>query len=123
MVRPFAQVRSIPRKQASNYMGKILLKRFCEPDEVVSVPGSISQVITLGDTYVAWIIAQPGYRWSKDVKPLVGTSSCQLHHHGVILSGYMQVMTDEGLQRTLGPREAFDVQPGHDAWVVGDEPC
>ena len=52
-------------------MGKILVKRFGEPDEVVSVPGNVSNVVTLGDTYVAWSVAQPGWRWSKDVKPLV----------------------------------------------------
>jgi hypothetical protein len=104
-------------------MGKIQTKRFNEPDEIVSVSGHVSQVVTLGDTYVAWSIAQPGWRWSKDVKPLVGTSSCQIHHQGVVVSGYMQISSDEGMQRTIGPREAFDIQPGHDGWVVGDEPC
>lgn len=61
-------------------MGKILIKRFDEPDEVISVPGNISRVVTLGGTCVAWSMAQPGWRWSKDVRPLVGTPSCQIHH-------------------------------------------
>jgi class 3 adenylate cyclase len=104
-------------------MGKILVKRFDEPDEVISIPDSISKVVTLGDIYVAWSIAQPGWRWSKDVKPLVGTLSCQIHHQGVVLSGQIQISSEEGIQRTIGPREAFDIQPGHDGWVVGDEPC
>jgi len=104
-------------------MGKILVKRFDEPEEVISVPGHSSQVVTLGDTYVAWSIAQPGWRWSRDVKPLVGTTSCQIHHQGVVLSGRMQIASEEGIQRTIGPREAFDIQPGHDGWVVGEEPC
>jgi class 3 adenylate cyclase len=104
-------------------MGKILVKRFDEPDEVISVPGHVSNVVTLGDTYVAWSVAQPGWRWSKDVKPLVGTSSCQIHHQGVVLSGRMQISSGDGIQRTIGPREAFDIQPGHDGWVAGEEPC
>lgn len=104
-------------------MGKILVKRFDEPDEVISVPGNISRVVTLGDTYVAWSIAQPGWRWSTDVKPLVGTPSCQIHHRGVVISGYMQISSDEGAQRTIGPHEAFEIQPGHDGWVAGEEPC
>lgn len=104
-------------------MGKILVKRFGEPDEVVSVPGNVSNVVTLGDTYVAWSVAQPGWRWSKDVKPLVGTPSCQIHHQGVVLSGQMQISSEDGIQRTIGPREAFDIQPGHDGLVVGEEPC
>lgn len=104
-------------------MGKIQVKSFDEPDEVVSVPGHVSNVLTLNDTYVAWSIAQPGWRWSKDVKPLVGTPSCQIHHQGVVLSGQMQISSEEGVQRIIGPREAFDIQPGHDGWVVGEEPC
>lgn len=104
-------------------MGNILIKRFDEPDEVIEVPNQISRVVMLGETYVARSIAQPGWRWSKDVKPLVGTPSCRIHHQGVILSGFMQILANEGVQRTLGPGEAFDIQPGHDGWVVGDEPC
>jgi class 3 adenylate cyclase len=79
--------------------------------------------VTLGDAYVAWSVAQPGWHWSKDIKPLVGTSSCQIHHQGVVLSGWMQISSDEGIQRIIGPREVFDIHPGHDGWVVGEEPC
>lgn len=105
-------------------MGKITVKRFDEPDEVTSVPGHVSNVVLLGDTYVAWSVAQPGWRWSRDVKPLIGTPSCQVHHQGVVLSGQMQISSDEGIHRTIGPREAFDIQPGHEGWIEeGDEPC
>lgn len=104
-------------------MGKIQVKGFDQPDEIISVPGSVSNVVTLGDTYVAWSVAQPGWRWSKDVRPLVGTPSCLIHHQGVMLSGQMQISSEDGVQRTIGPQEAFDIQPGHDGWVVGEEPC
>ncbi len=104
-------------------MGEIQVKRFDEPDEVITVPNQISQVVVLGDTYVARSTAQPGWRWSKDVKPLVGTPSCQIHHQGLVLSGRMVITTNEGAQRSIGPGEAFDIQPGHDGWVEGDEPC
>jgi class 3 adenylate cyclase len=104
-------------------MGKILIKRFDEPDEIISVPGNISKVVTLGDTYVAWSVYQPGWRWSKDVKPLVGTPSCQIHHQAVMLSGVFKLLSDEGVERTIGAGEVFDIEPGHDGWVVGDEPC
>lgn len=104
-------------------MGEILVKRFDEPDEVISVPNQISQVVVLGDTYVARSVAQPGWRWSTDVKPLVGTLSCQIHHQGLVLSGRMQILTNEGALRSLEPGDVIDLQPGHDGWVVGDEPC
>lgn len=104
-------------------MGKILIKRFDEPDEVIELPGVTSKVVTLGETYVAWSISQPGWHWSKDMKSLVGTSSCQIHHQAVMISGYLRVLSDEGMERTIGPGEAFEIEPGHDGWVVGDEPC
>lgn len=104
-------------------MGDITVKRFDEPDEVVSLPNVVGQVVVLGEVYIGRYVAQPGWRWSKDVKPLVGTPSCQYHHQGFVLSGRMEVATDDGARRTVGAGEAFDLPPGHDAWVVGDDPC
>lgn len=104
-------------------MSEIQSKRFDEPDEVVSAPNLTGQIVVLGESYIGRYVHQPGWSWSKDVKPLVGTPSCQFHHQGVMLSGHMQVSTSDGAQRIIGPGEAFDIPPGHDANVVGDEPC
>ena len=104
-------------------MGEILVKRFEEPDEIVTTPNHTSKVVVFGETYVAWSVSEPGWHWSKDVKPLVGTQSCQIHHRGLVLSGYMQIVSDQGVRRLIGPGEAYDVHPGHVGWVVGDEPC
>ena len=104
-------------------MGEIQSKRFDEPDEVVSLPNLTGQIVVLGELYVGRYVHQPGWCWSKDVKPLVGTPSCQIHHQGVVLSGYTQITSDEGGQRTFGPGEVFDVSPGHDGCIVGEEPC
>jgi class 3 adenylate cyclase len=103
-------------------MGELQSKRFEEPDEIISHPRMKGQIIVLGETYIGRYVHQPGWRWSKDMKPLVGTPSCQYHHQGITVSGYIQVTTDEGAQRIIGPGEAFDIPPGHDAWVIGDEP-
>jgi len=103
-------------------MGKLQSKRFDEPDEVVSHPKLKGQIVVLGEAYIGRFVHQPGWRWSRDAKPLVGTPSCQYHHQGIVVSGHLQVMTDEGAQRTFGPGEVFDMAPGHDAWVVGEEP-
>ncbi len=104
-------------------MGEIQSKRFEEPDEVVSMPNLSGQIVVLGELYVGRYVHQPGWRWSTDVKPLMGTPSCQFHHQGVVLSGHMQITADEGGQRTFGPGDVFDIHPGHDGRVVGDEPC
>lgn len=104
-------------------MGELQSKSFEHPDQVISMPNLEGQVITLGESFIGRYVHQPGWRWSKDVKPLVGTESCQFHHQGVVVSGQMEVTTDEGAQKVLGPGTVFDIPPGHDAWVVGDEPC
>jgi class 3 adenylate cyclase len=104
-------------------MGEVQSKRFDEPDEVVSLPNLAGQVVVLGEAYVGRYVANPGWRWSNDVKPFVGTPSCQHHHQGFVVSGRMHVTTDAGATRIIGQGEVYDIPPGHDAWVVGDEPC
>jgi class 3 adenylate cyclase len=102
-------------------MGEIQAKRFEAPDELVSLPGLTGHIVTLGETYVARYVHEPGWRWSKDVRPLVGTTSCQYHHRGIGMSGRLRVTSDDGALRTIGAGEVFDIPPGHDAWVVGEE--
>jgi class 3 adenylate cyclase len=66
-------------------------------------------------------VFEPGWRWSIDVKEIAGTPSCQYHHLGVVLSGRLHVEMDDGPALEIGPNTAFEIPPGHDAWVVGDE--
>jgi class 3 adenylate cyclase len=101
--------------------GTIESKRFNEPDEVVTAPLVSEHGVVVGETYVARIVHEPGWRWSEHVKDIVGTASCQHHHQGVVLSGRLEVVAETGARRVMGPGEVYDVSPGHDAWVVGDE--
>jgi uncharacterized cupin superfamily protein len=55
------------------------------------------------------------------VKPIAGTDSCMFHHKGFVLSGHMRIRANDGTELDVGPGDAFVAQPGHDAWVVGDE--
>lgn len=103
-------------------MGALQSKRFDEPDELITLPLLTWQVVVLGEVYVARSVHEPGWRWSEHVKPVVGTPSCQHHHQGVVLSGQMEIETDAGARRRIGAGEAYEVPPGHDSWVVGDEP-
>lgn len=68
-------------------------------------------------------VFEPGWRWSSDVAPIVGTDSCQTRHLGYIISGRMQVRMDDGTETTVEAGDLFDLPAGHDAWVLGDEPC
>ena len=66
---------------------------------------------------------EPGWRWSEHVKPMAGTDSCQAPHLGYYVSGRMKVVMDDGQEEEFGPGDFAIIPPGHDAWIVGDEPC
>ena len=80
-------------------------------------------VVTLGDFTLGKGTFEPGWRWSEDVKPIAGTESCQVRHTGVCVSGSMTIRMDDGTEATIGPGDVVLIEPGHDAWVVGEEPC
>src|SRR5947209_3806597 len=64
----------------------------------------------------------PGWKWSEHVQRVAGTPSCQVEHVGLVLSGRAKVRMDDGTEVDLGPGDLFYVAPGHDSWVVGEEP-
>src|SRR4051794_10041764 len=66
---------------------------------------------------------EPGWRFSADVGPIVGTTSCQTRHLGYVLSGRMHIQMDDGTEYDVAAGDVFDLPAGHDGWVVGDEPC
>lgn len=66
---------------------------------------------------------EPGWRWSDDVAPLAGTTSCQIHHLGYVLSGSMRVRMEDGTESEIKAGDVFDLAPGHDAWVTSDVAC
>jgi hypothetical protein len=80
-------------------------------------------VVTLGDFTLGKGTFEPGWRWSEDVKPIAGTASCEVLHTGLCLSGTMTIRMDDGSETTISAGDVVRIEPGHDAWVVGDEPC
>ena len=80
-------------------------------------------VVTLGDFTVGKGTFEAGWRWSEDVKPIAGTSSCVTRHTGICVSGKMTVRSDDGAEVTIGAGDVVVFEPGHDAWTVGDEAC
>jgi Cupin domain len=80
-------------------------------------------VVTLGDFTIGKGRFEPGWQWSKDVKPIAGTDSCMTRHTGICLSGSMTVRSNDGTEVTVEAGDVFVLEPGHDAWTVGDEPC
>ena len=105
-----------------NMMSKMETKNFGTPDEIRTLPKTKIEVVNLGDGTVMKLTLEPGWRWSEHVKPTAGTDSCQVPHFNYAISGRMHVRMDDGTESEVGPGDVQLLGPGHDAWVVGDEP-
>jgi hypothetical protein len=97
-------------------------KSFESPDERRTPDKTDMQVVDLGSVKAARVTLQPGWRWSECIKPVAGTESCRSHHVGAVASGQLHVRHDDGTETEIGPGDAYVIEPGHDAWVVGSEP-
>ena len=80
-------------------------------------------VVTLGDFTLGRGSFEPGWQWSKDVKPIAGTDLCMTRHTGICVSGSMTVRAKDDTEETLFAGDVFLLDPGHDAWTVGEEAC
>lgn len=103
-------------------MARLQRQRFQDSADVRRFPNGRVEVVELNDRAVGRMTYDPGWRWATDVKPLAGTDSCQFHHVGLTLSGRLRVQMTDGTELEVGPGDVFEFPPGHDAWVVGDEP-
>lgn len=92
------------------------------PDEVRKFTHGRVELASLGEVSIGRITLEPGWKWSNDVKQIVNTNSCELPHTQYAISGRLRVRMDDGTEQEFGPGDATYVPPGHDAWVVGNEP-
>jgi quercetin dioxygenase-like cupin family protein len=105
-------------------MKQITIRRFEEPDQsqAFADKGRVD-VVKVGEVAMARLTLQPGWHWAEHEQPLVGTKSCEDPHSIYVISGRLQVITDEGEEAALSAGDAVDVPAGHDARVLGSEPC
>ena len=103
-------------------MARLQYRSFATPDEVRRFPRGSAGIVSFDEVAASLIACEPGWRWSTHIRAIMGTESCQLHHVGYTLSGRMGVLTDEGQEAVIPPDCLYEIPPGHDAWVVGDEP-
>ncbi|MEK7453143.1 MAG: cupin domain-containing protein [Patescibacteria group bacterium] len=104
-------------------MASIEIKSLNSPDQTTSPfeKGKIETVTVAGITLLRETL-QPGWKWSEHVKPVVKTASCQKRHLKYIVSGRQKIVMDDGTEVELVAGDFAVIEPGHDAWVVGDEP-
>jgi class 3 adenylate cyclase len=98
------------------------VKSFATAADVRTMPKFSSATVDLDDATVTHGRFDPGFRWSTDVGPIIGTASCPFHHLGYSISGAVRSVMDDGQTFDVGPDMVFDIPPGHDSWVLGDEP-
>jgi class 3 adenylate cyclase len=103
-------------------VARLQRKRFTDPADTRVFPRGRVDVVELDDIVVGRMTYEPGWRWSVDVKPIAGTERCMYHHVGLVLQGRLRLELPDGTELEVGPGDVFEVPPGHDAWVVGDEP-
>ena len=103
-------------------MAGVVKKGFASADEVRTPDKTRMEIVDLGGVKAARLTAQPGWRWSECIKPVAGTETCQSHHVGAVVSGTMHVAHSDGTEQDIAEGDAYVIEPGHDAWVTGDEP-
>jgi quercetin dioxygenase-like cupin family protein len=98
------------------------LLNFAEPSEVRTFDKGKFELYRVGPTILGRATYQPGWKWSEHVGKSSGAKSCQVEHVGLVLSGEAIARMDDGAEVVMRAGDLFYVPPGHDSWVVGDEP-
>ena len=99
-----------------------IIKRFESPDETREFEKGRFDVVKMGDMVIGRASYEPGWKWSVHVGPQIGAKSCEIDHVGLVVSGRVGVRMDDGREIELEAGDLYAIGPGHDSWVVGDEP-
>lgn len=104
---------------------EVILKRFAQPDEVREFEKGRFEIVYIGGMTVGRATYQPGWKWSEHVGRPLGQLLCQVEHVGMVVSGCATAAMDDGRVIEMRAGDLFYIPPGppgHDSWVVGDEP-
>jgi len=98
-------------------------KSFDHPDEVRTFDKGKLELVHLGNISIGRLTFLPGWKWSECIKPIAGTKLCEEAHIGYVVSGRLKIVQSDGREIVFCAGDAMSVPSGHDAWVVGNEPC
>jgi mannose-6-phosphate isomerase-like protein (cupin superfamily) len=97
-------------------------RNLSQPDEVRTFDKGILELVSLGGITFGRATLQPGWNWSACVMPIAKTNSCEASHLQYHVSGRLHVVMDDGTEEEFGPGDISLLPPGHNAWVVGNDP-
>jgi quercetin dioxygenase-like cupin family protein len=103
-------------------MYEVILKRFDQPDEVRTFEKGRFDLVRVGEMTIGRASYEPGWKWSLHVGKATGAKSCMVEHVGLVVSGRATAAMDDGHVIEMKAGDLFYIAPGHDSWVVGDEP-
>ena len=103
-------------------MPRLQRRSFLDSAETRRFPNGELRLVSLDDVVFGEFVLQPGWKWSEDIRPIAGTMQCQHRHVGFVVSGRLHIVMSDGATMDIGPGDTYEIPPGHDGWVVGDEP-
>jgi len=99
-----------------------LIKRFEQPDEVRTFKKGKFELVKIGSMTIGRASYEPGWKWSAHVGAATGATFCEMEHIGTVVSGCAACQMEDGRCYEMRAGDLFYIGPGHDSWVVGDEP-
>ena len=117
-----AQDPTFSKELEETLMLEVTLKRFEKPDEVRTFEKGKFEMLHVGGMTVGRATYEPGWKWSVHVGQGLGKQSCDVEHVGMVISGRATAAMDDGRVIDMKRGDVFYIAPGHDSWVVGDEP-
>lgn len=103
-------------------MAGVEARGFDSPDETRTPDKTTVELVNMAGGQIGRYTFQPGWRWSECIKPVAKTDTCQVEHIGYVVAGTLHASHEDGTEEELKPGQVYRIAPGHDAWVVGDEP-
>ena len=103
-------------------MAGVEIGDFSSPDETRTPDKTNVEIVRMGGIAASRMRLEPGWKWSECVKPIAKTESCQVPHLAYVVSGRIAIQMDDGQTVEYGPGDVALIPPGHDAWVLGNEP-
>jgi hypothetical protein len=103
-------------------VNEVILKRFEHPDEVRTFEKGKFEIVHFGGMTIGRASYEPGWKWSVHVGRAAGLKSCAVEHVGLVLTGRATAAMDDGRIVEMKAGDLFYIAPGHDSWVVGNEP-